>query len=335
MPRVIDRPFRRRAAVLGAATLAALLIPLAVPAGQAAACACGVYSPAHGGSAAVAAETALVRDAGNGTEDVYLSLRLDSDVRTGALLFPVPDRHATVTAGPPTLFTDLAALTAAPPTRPHAAGPGNGAAAPLVVVEHRQAIGPLDVATLWARDAGALNTWLAGHGFTPKPALATAAGAYLARGWAFVAVRLRPEAAGTARLDGQLDPLHLRFRTTDLVYPMRLSHLATRPARVTLYTLGARPLALNTTIPGMRLRYAGQVPAGAGHALATVTAAGTTYLRRYDGALAPADITGDFHFRAAAPVVTDRVSGRAPAAGPILFPDGDRGAPVAAVSVVL
>jgi hypothetical protein len=234
-----------------------------------------------------------------------------------------------VTAGPRALFADLAALTAAPPpTRAPAAGRGNGADAP-VVVERRQAIGPLDVVTLWAGDAAALNTWLGQHGFTPKPALAAAADAYLSRGWAFVAVRLRPEAAATARLDGQLDPLHLRFRTPELVYPMRLSHLATHPARVTLYTLGSRPLALDTTMPGMRLRYAGRVPAGSGHALATV-APGTTYLRRYDGALAPADITGDFHFRAVAPVEADR----APDSGPILF-DGDTGAPVAALSVLL
>jgi hypothetical protein len=44
-------------------------------------------------------ETALVRVNADGTEAIYLSLSVTSTMRTGALLFPVPDKGATVAAG--------------------------------------------------------------------------------------------------------------------------------------------------------------------------------------------------------------------------------------------
>jgi Uncharacterized protein conserved in bacteria (DUF2330) len=295
------RRLPRRLSVVGAFALAMLAAPLVAGVGAAQACACGLFSPARGGSATVTGETALVRSTGAGLEDVYLSLTLDSDVRSGALLFPVPDRHVRVSAGPAALFTDLTALTT--PRRVSAAGAGDGngaAAAPQVVVEKRQAIGPLDVVTLSARTAPALDGWLTRNGFTVKPALNATVQSYLDAGWAFVAVRLRPEAGAPTRLDGRLDPLHLRFRTARLVYPMRLSHHARESVRVTLYTLGADPLELSDTPAGMGRVYAARVPAGSGAALAALTGGRSDYLTRYDGTLRPADITSDFHLRPAA-----------------------------------
>lgn len=290
----------RRIALVGALVLATLLFPLVGGAGAAQACACGLYSPTRGGSATVTGETALVRSGGGGVEDVYLSLTLDSDVRSGALLFPVPDRQVRVSAGPPTLFTDLAVLTA--PRGAPAAGAGaaanGGAAAAHVVIENRQAIGPLDVVTLSARTAPALDDWLTRNGFTAKPTLTATEQTYLDEGWVFVAVRLAPEARAANRLDGRLDPLHLRFRTAALVYPMRLSHSAGEPVRVTLYTLGVEPLELRDPITGMARQYGGRVPGGAGAGLAALTTTGADYLTRYDGTLRPADITSDFHLRA-------------------------------------
>jgi len=62
----------------------------------------------------------------DGGEDVYLSLTVNSTSKTGALLFPVPDKKATVKAGPTDLFSDLAELTKRrrrPTTRVPATGP--------------------------------------------------------------------------------------------------------------------------------------------------------------------------------------------------------------------
>jgi hypothetical protein len=108
----------RRLALLASAMLPTMTVPFLTPAW---ACGCGAYDPVHGGHASVPVETALVRD-DPGAEDVYLSLTVDSTSRAGALLFPVPDRHASVKAGPAGLFDDLAALTAPQHTTGHEAG---------------------------------------------------------------------------------------------------------------------------------------------------------------------------------------------------------------------
>src|SRR2546423_6859950 len=100
----------RRIAGLLIAVVGASAVPFMTPAW---ACGCGAYSPDEGGHASVPTETALVRYT-SGAEDVYLSLTVDSTTKTGALLFPVPDKKATVQAGPKELFDELAELTDPP-----------------------------------------------------------------------------------------------------------------------------------------------------------------------------------------------------------------------------
>ena len=115
-------PVIRRAVILLTAALVALSTALITPAW---ACGCGAFAPRDGGTATVPMETALVRVNAEATEDIYLSLSVNSTVRTGALLFPVPDKTATVTAGRTGLFTDLARVTA-PRPEPQAVDPGDG-----------------------------------------------------------------------------------------------------------------------------------------------------------------------------------------------------------------
>jgi hypothetical protein len=301
---VAPRPRRRAALVLGL-VITAFAVPFGGAFDVAQACGCGAFDPARGGTASVPAETALV-SAAAGYEDIYLSLTLNADVRSGALLFPVPDRHPVVSAGPRDLFAHLTALTS--PAGAHTDGNGDdgngaGAPAPSVVVERRQAIGPLDVVTLAVDSSGThradagtvLTTWLTRNGFKAKPDLAPAAAAYIERGWAFVAVRLRPATSG-GTLDGQLDPLHLRFRTSAVVYPMRLSHLARTREAVTVYTLAAHAFTLHTRDPGMRLSWAGRLSRAPYPELEPLMGGGARVLTRYDGTLDPATIDDDFHF---------------------------------------
>lgn len=288
----------RRLAGLLAAVVAATAVPFMTPAW---ACGCGAYSPDAGGQASVPTETALVRYAG-GAEDVYLSLTVDSTTRTGALLFPVPDKKATVAAGPRNLFGDLAELTD-PPVDSTAAPGGNAGAqapAPSVTVESRQQIGPLDVATLSSGDPAALTQWLQQNGFAAKPALAGAAKPYTDQGWAFVAVRLRP-GTYTAALRGTLDPLLIHFATATAVYPMRLSAMASEPETVRLYVLGDHRTRLDTGLRGLSPTWAGHVSGHpVGSDLTEVIAGGPDYLTRFDGRLQPATITDDIHFAVAA-----------------------------------
>jgi hypothetical protein len=280
---------------------AALAVPLITPAW---ACGCGAYSPEDGGTATVPMETALVRVNADATEDVYLSLSVDSTVRSGALLFPVPDKAATVAAGPTRLFAELAALTDPPPPATRAPGNGGhraGAGTPGVTVENRQQIGPLDVVTLSSRDAMALTRWLQRNGFRAKPALAAAAKPYTDAGWAFVAVRLRPGGASSAALRGILDPLRIHFASSRTVYPMRLSAMASKPERVRVYTLAPHRLDLHSANPGMTVSWAGRLSSLGGFPdLAKVASGHAGYLTRFDGTLAPASITDDFHFSQAA-----------------------------------
>ncbi|PZS16767.1 MAG: DUF2330 domain-containing protein [Pseudonocardiales bacterium] len=288
----------RRCAVVLALSLAALAGPVMGPAW---ACGCGAYSPGHGGRATVPMETALVRVNADGTEDVYLSLSVDSTVRTGALLFPVPDKAATVTAGPTGLFGELATLTAPSTTNQAPRNGGKGAPNHRVTVVNRQQIGPLDVVTLSSSDPAALTQWLQGNGFSAKPALAAAARPYTSKGWAFVAVRLRPGGEAGPALSGTLDPLRIHFASKDVVYPMRLSAMATEPEQVQVYALAAHRLELHSDDPGMTVSWAGPLGQLSAYPdLAKVAVAGSRYLTRYDGRLSPASITDDFHFSPAA-----------------------------------
>jgi len=301
----------RRFAVLLSAVLALATVPFITPAW---ACGCGAYSPGAGGSASVPTETALVRF-GDGVEDVYLSLTVNSTSKTGALLFPVPDKKATVQAGPTNLFNDLAELTKPPPTA-DGAGAGNGgpgAGGPSVTVESRQQIGPLDVVTLSSGDPTALLQWLQRNGFTVKPALATAAEPYTDQGWAFVAVRLRPDAAEQA-LSGVLDPLQIHFATPEPVYPMRLSSMASEPETVRLYLLSDHRADLRTADHGLSTTWAGRLSDHRpGPDLAKVAADGPGYLTRFDGRLEPVTITDDIHFTVAS---SDEAIGSASAQQP-------------------
>jgi hypothetical protein len=289
----------RRFALLLSAFLAVAAVPFMTPAW---ACGCGAYSPDKGGQASVPTETALVA-LGAGVEDVYLSLTVNSTTKSGALLFPVPDKKATVAAAPTNLFTDLEEVTRSPVDETGApAGGAPQAGAPSVTVESRQQIGPLDVATLSSGDPAALTQWLQDNGFAAKPALSTAAKPYTDQGWAFVAVRLRPGAADQA-LHGMLDPLKIHFTTSEPVYPMRLSAMASEPETVRLYVLGEHRTSLNTTLSGLSATWAG--PLGTDLAqrshqdLAKVLGDGPAYLTRFDGRLRPAEITDDIHFAVA------------------------------------
>jgi hypothetical protein len=304
---VVDcRPAGHACRVIKRALTALLVLGLAAlswafPGGVAAACGCGAYSPGAHGQASVPMESALVRWSGGRSEDVYLSLSVTSTVTTGALLFPVPDRHATADAGPTGLFDDLDGIST-PPVTGH--GPaqtqrgGRGPARPPpVAVENRQVVGPLEVVTLSATSPAALTDWLPAHGFAAKPALASAAKPYTDQGWAFLAVRIRPGTGQTTALHGRLDPLHIHFATPTPVYPMRLSAMASQPEQVRLYTLASGRMALNTTTPGMRMTWSGELGSATGrNALRRVLTGPARFLTRFDGVLQPRSIIDDFHF---------------------------------------
>ncbi|WP_423835909.1 DUF2330 domain-containing protein [Streptomyces endophytica] len=161
----------------------------------------------------------------------------------------------------------------------------------------RERLGPFDVARLTATDPGALRNWLKTHGFHLPAPLASALRPYVAQRWEYVAIRLAP-AERQRTLSGTLDPLRLTFASARLVYPMRLSALATTPQSLGLYVLAPHRMEPRSTIGGSppEVFFAGRIhPEGP---LRALTGSGPTFLTAIDQSFPqPHRITGDHELR--------------------------------------
>lgn len=236
--------------------LATLVVALSAarPAG---ACACGI---AFGSKVGTERAVLSLED---GREEIVLGLDLAApDASAGsprrpAVLLPVP-ATPTVTAlseDEARVFDELEAATR-PVARPRDddddSGGAGGAPTGGVSVLSRERIGGYDVTRLRAGDAGALRAWLNRGGYeTPAPAEPVLRD-YVRRGWAFVAIRLAHPVEGE---NGTLRPLRVSFAADELVYPLRLSSVSTRPIDVQLYVaVDHRVLAR-----GFNTYYAGSV----------------------------------------------------------------------------
>ncbi|MEV6176304.1 DUF2330 domain-containing protein [Streptomyces sp. NPDC052015] len=309
---------RGRLLTLLLALAATQLGSLAVPAH---ACGCGALVPGGGQRVAVHREASIVRWDGE-QEQIVMRLSVGGDADRAAWIMPVPNR-ATVKLGDAEVFSQLTdAMAPEERTRYHfwprdgdwplTTDDGAGAAPPPpgegagVGVVGRERLGPFDVARLTATDPAALDDWLGDNGFTFPPRLETALQPYVDRGWEYVAVRLAPETAGTP-LRGDLEPLHLTFAGDTLVYPMRLSRLATTAQSLSLYVLADHRMEPVSRIGGERPRvtFAGRVDTATGPL--GELAEGTPFLT----ALAqefpvPSSISGDHEFRRTAKDATFR-----------------------------
>lgn len=230
------------------------------------ACACGALIPPSGEQADLNQEVALVHWDG-ATETVVMQLALDATTANVALVVPTPT-PATVKAGDKATFTELDALSKPKVEQrrhwtlgslfarsaPHAAAPTKSA--PEVVSQVH--LGPLEATTLAGGDLGGLRKWLADNGYSIQPAVSDALGPYVHDGWAFVAMRL----TSTAPIVGGLDPVRLTFRSSQLVYPMRLSVAAPGLQRVTIFALAdhrQQRVDADASAQSSEVQYAGRV----------------------------------------------------------------------------
>ena len=212
---------RRLQALLFVAVLAWLVPP------PAQACGCGVALLAD-----VTRERALVIDRG-GREEIIASFDLRPEgAGRAAIVLPVPadPEVEEIASGDPLTYLDIATR---PPLRATdedgavaGGGPGGG-----VDVIGRDVIGGYDVARLRAGDAGALDEWLDENGYTLPAGAEPIMSDYIDDDWRFVAIRLPDFAAGA------LKPLRVSFAAEELVYPMKLTSLATTPVDLTLYVM--------------------------------------------------------------------------------------------------
>ncbi|UUU34282.1 DUF2330 domain-containing protein [Streptomyces sp. CA-210063] len=296
--------------------LALLGFQLASLVAPAYACGCGAMVPDSERSMSVDSERSVVRWDGR-EEQIVMSLTVAGDARTAAWIMPVPNR-ATVKLGDAALFDQLEGETAPEYRKREYFWPRShdwpwdmfesydGAGAPpqnpesSVDVVGRERLGPFDVARLTATDSGALGDWLDENGFELPDRLESALEPYVQQKWEYVAIRLAPEdTASDLPLSGTLDPLHLTFASDELVYPMRLSRLATTPQALDLYVLAAHRMEPSSTIGGgePRVTFAGRLDAPVG-TLGDLTGGGTDFLTAVEQDFPqPERISGDHTLR--------------------------------------
>ncbi|WP_326765410.1 DUF2330 domain-containing protein [Streptomyces sp. NBC_01591] len=284
------------------------------------ACGCGAMVPSKESQVSVDRETSVV-DWDGRTEQIVMRLTVRGNAPEAAWIMPVPHR-ASVELGDPGLFSELSVLTAPEPVTRHYFWPrsddwpfadsgnvGDGAGAPsagapAVEVVGRERLGPFDVARLAATDPEALQKWLEDNGFDLPDRLATALKPYVEQKWEYVAIRLAPRGSGNP-LSGTLEPLRLRFASDRLVYPMRLSKLASTPQQLGLYVLAEHRMEPSGPIGGdaPEVTYAGRIdPRSAADdtdALEGLTGADPVFLTAIEQSFPhPERIDGDHQLRA-------------------------------------
>lgn len=290
--------------------LALAVGPLAAP-GVATACACGALVSTDS-SLRVADETALLA-LHDGVETVVMRLNLDTSADDAALVVPTP-APATVTAAEPDLFDELADLSAPRVETVHrwtwgwanAEGPtGEGglvAAAPAAPTVLRQVrLGPLEATTLTGGELAGVQKWLRDNGYQLRPEISAGLQPYLDDGWSVVAMRLTADSRADG-LDGTLAPVTLTFAADELIYPMRMSALATTPQTVQIYTLGQHKMRrtdADLASQSVVLDYAGPL-SGRGSGTVLELARHGDYLTKTTTSIfRPEEITSDFRFEQA------------------------------------
>ena len=128
-----------------------------------------------------------------------------------------------------------------------------------VNVLKQEAVGMYEVAVLEAGSADALNRWMADHGYRYPDGMDDVCNDYVSDGWCFVAVKARvgqkngvdpkPGMQATnsdlpdgATFDGHVQGMGFRFRSEELVVPMRLSAFNEGDLHNVVYLLTDKPM---------------------------------------------------------------------------------------------
>lgn len=195
-----------------------------------AALACGGFAPTEGSVVSSDAQQALF-DIGADSVSVTYRATYTGDAADFAWVIPVPGPVAAVQEGDEALLDAVVAQSAprieVDPTvyeegavcgcggaqkNDLAGGAGRSFGDTGVVVTGSGFAGDYSYTTLSASDAGSLKTWLTENGYDTA-LVADAIDAYVASdlGYAFVALQLRPEVAGTPEGGVDLDPLRIDY----------------------------------------------------------------------------------------------------------------------------
>lgn len=128
-----------------------------------------------------------------------------------------------------------------------------------VVVVKEEAVGMYEIAVLEAGSASALKSWMDRHGYRFPDGMESTCGDYIKQKWCFVAVKTRvgskkgvqprpgmrstdPSKPKGAVFTGKVQAMGFRFRSPELVVPMRLSTFNEGDLNNTLYVLTDQPV---------------------------------------------------------------------------------------------
>ena len=217
----------------------------------------------------------------DGIESLVIQPAFVGDVEEFGMLVPFPSppsvrkerddvfEQIAAAIDPPEVVVDLrprgpatGTPGAAGPSGPSTAGPG-----PLrydeVRVLSREAVGMYEVAVLAAGSAKALARWMTQHRFRYPTGMDAVCDDYVAEGWCFVAVktlvgsnhraaprpgqrRVDPRRPRGSRFGGSVQAMGFRFRSDELVVPMRLSTFNGGDPRNVVYLLTDEPQAIRS-----------------------------------------------------------------------------------------
>jgi hypothetical protein len=211
----------------------------------------------------------------DGVESFVIRPGFSGKVEDFGMLIPFPEPPA-IRKVADNIFAQVEAAIDPPevvvnlyPAVPMAAGFGGGAGALAnsaerglgvneVRVLRQEAVGMYEVAVLEAGSAAALKRWMDDHGYVYPTGMDKVCDEYVALRWCFVAVKTRvgPKAAvdpqpgmrdvrpglpAGATFDGHVQAMGFRFRTPQLVVPMRLSAFNAGELRNVVYILTDGP----------------------------------------------------------------------------------------------
>ncbi len=137
-----------------------------------------------------------------------------------------------------------------------------------VRVLKQEAVGMYEVAVLEAGSAGALKRWMEDHEYRFPDGMEDTTNEYVKDKWCFVAIKARvgnkgavqpkpgmrkanPQLPAGATFDGAVQAMGFRFKTKELVVPMRLSAFNKGRLRNVMYLMSDRPLKVRQLESGM------------------------------------------------------------------------------------
>jgi hypothetical protein len=202
---------------------------------SASACGCGALF-----RATEVSEKALV-SLHAGHETIVPGLTIHRSGDHAAVVFPVPARPR-IHALPAhlNLFSRLEEATTPPETGGGGSSSGSpvaGAPAPTVV--STKIVGGYVVSILRGGTRQTVLGWLFSHGYTLPAGAGPILGTYVSKDWYFVAIRY------SKHVSGEIKPLAISFPASKIVYPMKLSRVATAPVDLELFLSSDTPLAVS------------------------------------------------------------------------------------------